>query len=561
MNATFYKFSKKANSTLRPDSGGTSKTCELKEGTSELFPVFILKQGTDMGYNYVYVPAFHRYYWVTDCVNDHKFVYYYCRVDVLASYYNDFKDTFQYVSRSATRASSWIKDTYYPPTLKKDFSFHKFVGASNPFAELNNVDGGVFIVGVVNGKTDDTTPEQIGGITYYVLTHSQIRNLMNSLVGDASFMSDNVVFGITKSIMKDLINPLDWIACSYYLPIPLSEFSNRTYVDAATGIVCGRWTMPNMSGTYPVLKERAKSWFIRVYANSYTLDHHPQYSSHGAYMDTAPFTERILRTGPWGDITLDTDELVYRTGNDIYMTIDCDFMGNAILRITTGVNDEGCVLYQGLANISVPFRLNQIMDDRVGLAKKELNELTSGIQAGVSIAAPAMGGGLGSTAGGTIGSSTNSGSGMGHSISGEIGKRDSDIYSRSWSSSASSYESAYQASNSRAAAADIGNISGSMGSYANSAIDTRTHMPKHMSSGSVGSFCNLRKVFEIDSYFTYATENMVNLVGRPLCESVKISDLTGFCMVLNPIVGGIAATITELEMLKRQMADGFFIEA
>ena len=551
MNATFYKFSKRANSTLRPSGGGTSKTCELKEGTSELFPVFILKQGTDMGFNYVYVPAFNRYYWVTDCVNDHKFVYYYCRVDVLASYYNDFKDTFQYVSRSATRANSWIKDTYYPPTLKKDFSFHKFVGESNPFAEIMDTDGGVFILGVVNGKTDSSAPDQIGGITYYVLSHSQMRTLMDNLVGDASFMSENVLFGITKSIMKDLINPLSWISTCYYLPIPVGTFSNSTYVTSGP-MVCGRWNMPNMSGNYRVLKERAKSWFIRVYANSYTMDHHPQYSSHGAYMDTAPFTERILRTGPWGDITLDTDELVYRTGNDIYMTIDCDFMGNAILRITTGLNDEGCVLYQGLANISVPFKLNQVMDDRIGLAKKELNELTSGIQAGVSIAAPAMGGGLGSTASSSIGSS----SGMNHTFSGTLGGQDTDYYSNTWASGASSGQSY----NSRAAVGDIGNISGSMGSYANSAIDTRTHMPKHMSSGSVGSFCNLRKVFELDSYFTYATENMVNIVGRPLCESVKISDLTGFCMVLNPIVSGIAATITELEMLKRQMADGFFIE-
>ena len=551
MNATFYKFSKRANSTLRPSSGGTSKTCELKEGTSELFPVFILKQGTDMGFNYVYVPAFNRYYWVTDCVNDHKFVYYYCRVDVLASYYNDFKDTFQYVTRSATKANSWIKDTYYPPTLKKDFSFHKFVGESNPFAEIMDTDGGVFVLGVVNGKTDSSAPDQIGGITYYVLSHSQMRTLMDNLVGDASFMSENVLFGITRSIMKDLINPLSWISTCYYLPIPVGTFSNSTYVTSGH-MVCGRWDMPNMSGNYRVLKERAKSWFIRVYANSYTMDHHPQYSSHGAYMDTAPFTERILRTGPWGDITLDTDELVYRTGNDIYMTIDCDFMGNAILRITTGLNDEGCVLYQGLANISVPFKLNQVMDDRIGLAKKELNELTSGIQAGVSIATPAMGGGLGSTAASSVGSS----SGMNHTFSGTLGGKDTDYYSNTWASGASSSQSY----NSRAAVGDIGSINGSMGSYANSAIDTRTHMPKHMSSGSVGSFCNLRKVFELDSYFTYATENMVNIVGRPLCESVKISDLTGFCMVLNPIVSGIAATITELEMLRKQMADGFFIE-
>ena len=568
MNATFYKFSKRANSTLRPSSGGTTKSIRLKDGTSILFPTIMLKQDTRMDFNYCYIPDLgNRYYWVTDCYNDHKFVYYNLRVDVLASLWGSLQDTTQYVSRSATRANSWIKDTFYPETLKKEFDAHKFVGSESPFGDALQNDTGTYVVGTINGRTDDSAPQQVGGITYYFLNSTEIRTLMNYLIGDYSYLDDNAGFGITKAIIKEITNPISSIVTCYWLPFPKSVYT-RNYVDSGK-MVCSRFIM-GTGDNYTVAKSAIKNSLALVYEQSYTMGHHPQYSSHGAYMDTYPFTERILRTGPWGDIALDTDELVYRSGNNIYMRIESDFMGNAILRITSGVDDDGVLLYQGQANISVPFRLNYINDDRIGLAKKEINQAGSGINMAANLLAPGLGGGIGRTfnAGSNNASSSvaNWGQSAGNALSMMAGK---DKVSHSYSTSQSLFsggsfsENSYGGSsyNSRAAAGDIGSIGGSTASYASSCVDTATHTPKTTSLGSSGSFMTLRKTWELDSYYTYATDNMVNVVGRPLCEFVRLGDLTGFCKLLNPNLSAIAATITELEMAKNQLEDGFFIEA
>ena len=65
MNITLYRFSKPNNSTKQP-SGGTSISCVLKENTSILNPVFILKNN-DFDYNYC--KWNNRYYFINDIVS------------------------------------------------------------------------------------------------------------------------------------------------------------------------------------------------------------------------------------------------------------------------------------------------------------------------------------------------------------------------------------------------------------------------------------------------------------------------------------------------------------
>lgn len=65
MQVVIYNFSKRNNSTKIPDIDGRTINCQLKENCSVLNPTFILSFDPSQ-YNYIYVPTWHRYYFITD---------------------------------------------------------------------------------------------------------------------------------------------------------------------------------------------------------------------------------------------------------------------------------------------------------------------------------------------------------------------------------------------------------------------------------------------------------------------------------------------------------------
>lgn len=94
-------YSKRKNSTARPSVGlAQSKQVNLKENCSVESPVFLL-QGIDTDINYV--QAFGHYYFVTDItILSNDIMQINCSQDVLATYYNEIKNSSQYVLYDTT---------------------------------------------------------------------------------------------------------------------------------------------------------------------------------------------------------------------------------------------------------------------------------------------------------------------------------------------------------------------------------------------------------------------------------------------------------------------------
>ena len=64
MQATFYVFPKRTNSTKRPTSG-TPYSIEVKSPCNIINPeIKIATNANPTGYNYCYIPTWGRYYWV-----------------------------------------------------------------------------------------------------------------------------------------------------------------------------------------------------------------------------------------------------------------------------------------------------------------------------------------------------------------------------------------------------------------------------------------------------------------------------------------------------------------
>lgn len=115
MDIVFYKFTKKENSTARPQSGGFSISGILNENTSIISPSMSIKFGVDItGYNYAYIPDFKRFYKVTSW--SYALGLWRCDmyVDVLASYKPEIGAMRNYVLRSASESNGNIIDGLYP---------------------------------------------------------------------------------------------------------------------------------------------------------------------------------------------------------------------------------------------------------------------------------------------------------------------------------------------------------------------------------------------------------------------------------------------------------------
>ena len=117
MNIVFYKFTKKENSTARPQEKGNSIPGTLNEDTSIISPSLSIKFGVEItGYNYAYIQDFKRFYKVVSWT--YALGLWRCDlyVDVLASFKPEIAAMNNYILRSASESNGNIIDGLYPTT-------------------------------------------------------------------------------------------------------------------------------------------------------------------------------------------------------------------------------------------------------------------------------------------------------------------------------------------------------------------------------------------------------------------------------------------------------------
>ena len=242
IDVVFYKFQKKPNSTLRPSSGGTTLSCNLIENTNILAPKirvnapisFLAEQ-----YNYIYISAFSRYYYINDPVWELGTWTYSCTCDVLATYRTEIGASSQYVRRSSNTFDGTITDTLYP--IKNAYSQEVVVESTNTLFCASANMSPWYVVGIIEGMSSETeayyrnsyhiNPDYIynGSVVYYVLNASQLFALMQMLLGTESIY-DVPVEEISSALQKQLLNPIQYIESIRAIP-----FKPRCIVDSTTG--------------------------------------------------------------------------------------------------------------------------------------------------------------------------------------------------------------------------------------------------------------------------------------------------------------------------------------
>lgn len=361
ITATFFAFSKRKNSTKRP-SGGTSYNITIKEPFSILNPRIVLDRGNPAIYNYCYIPTYDRYYFITDWISDHNFWIAECAVDPLASWRDSIRASSQYVLRSASSYDTYLADGLYAGTGKMTYNQHTFAAAEKCFKTST------YIIGVINGTN---TAPRLGGVTYYALSAAQLQSLMQNLLGDASYLGSNPLFGITIEIMQALVNPSQYIVESYLLPYEIPS----NLLNPNSKLTVGWWQLPGFSANVDALQITNMVYRNVFYTQDYNYANHPQFER-GAYMDGAPFHHMRISAGPFGDIDIDTNQLIYNT-TAINFEVAGDYRGDVELIITGKPN--GQILARRRANVAVPFVISQMFTDRLGMVSAASANVTSGV--------------------------------------------------------------------------------------------------------------------------------------------------------------------------------------
>lgn len=375
-----YTFSKRDNSTKRPASdAGTTFSCVIKTGSGMMNPSLAFDFGvtTDPSqYNYAYIPAFERYYFIEEWYFEQALWTASLKVDVLATYKTEIGNSSLYIMRAAGAHNGNIIDTLYP--AKSGCSFDSTT-VSNPWWDDIS-----YIVGVVSRAGN------MGSMAYYGMATSQIVTMCENLLDASTLITEENGFNLddaSEALQLSLVDPMQYIKSCMALPVSMSDISN---IGSAARVYAFNWD--SGANGYKILQA--------PYINksfSFSIKKHPDTSSRGNYVNSAPYTNISLTIPPFGVIDIDTSVTCNAPSLTAQVRID-PITGKGILTVSC----NGIVLNRVESQIGVPISLSSVTRDYIGAA--------SGL-------AGAVGGGVaGAALGGVGGAIIGAASGIGNAI-------------------------------------------------------------------------------------------------------------------------------------------------
>lgn len=361
-NVSFYNFSKRNNSTKRPEiaSAAAIYPVNLKAPTSILHPTLLLNlppEVTNPGlWTYAYIPQFNRFYFVSDWIFNRGLWEVGMDVDTLATYKLNIGPSTQYITRAAGESDGAIPDMLYPAKQGVIFST---TTADSPWE--TSLNGGRYVVGIINSAENG-----VGAVHYYVFTQEQFNQLCNYLLSNVDWLD---ISDISEQLTKALFNPFQYIVSCYWFP----------YVVVAGGSVdsipIGWWSIPVSCGVLQTAPTQITLLNISV-------PKHPQAATRGKYLNGAPFSSFLFTFPGFGEISLDPNAMVDL--NTLYCVARVDTVtGRATLIIHDGSDGEqrGHVLQTVRTQLAVTIQLAQMSSN-----------LFSGLPNFISNAAAAVGG-------------------------------------------------------------------------------------------------------------------------------------------------------------------------
>ena len=276
IKAKFYKFKKQVDSTEQPTGTATEFDIVLKEMVSVSAPVIEIHIDA-FDFNYCYIPAFKRYYFVQQVVilnNDR--MEFHLTVDVLATYKADILAASLYVTRSASSYNLKLVDDTWTHTTDFTESYE-----STSFPDFDGQ--GCYLVTVVNA-VDRITANPASCM--YLLGTSAMAKLMSELFD----MANSAYHGL-DDLTATYFNPGQYITSCRWIPYGYNDIANAQTSSTAQLIQYGWYTAETASGV--LVNTYGKTGTFSITIGSYTdwTDRDPNWTRYALYVPGFGVTE------------------------------------------------------------------------------------------------------------------------------------------------------------------------------------------------------------------------------------------------------------------------------
>lgn len=363
MQATFFIFAKRVNSTARP-AGGTNLSITLKGDCSIINPMLVISGIADpTQYNYCYVPQFQRYYFISNWTWVAGLWQASCICDVLASYRTEIGASTDYIVRSSARYDGRIMDTMYPATTVPNVRKTPF---ETGFLKPTGADPGIYVLGIVSKNANS-----FGGVTYYALSSGNMRKLIRNMLTDVDFTGVSET-EISAALEKVLFDPTEYIKSSVYIPYTASDI--LAHAPLVQTVDVGWWSF-NISAW---IVGGASGAMVDNRVVRLSLPQHPQASERGNYCNTAPYLTHELYYPPFGVIAMPSGAMCGATQLTITTQVEIT-TGKAVCRVTA---NNGATVSESTAQVGVPVQISRIALDPEFLRGNAIKTGVAAIYAG-----------------------------------------------------------------------------------------------------------------------------------------------------------------------------------
>lgn len=385
-NINLFTFAKDSNSTKQPSGTGTEFACNILSPADIISPVVEISASDLTSYNYAYISAFHRYYFVEGCAYDRGIWRLSLRCDVLATYKTEIGSASLYVLRCASYSDGNIQDNYYPPTgsvtkRHAEQAVSGIPGYQIPPGEteyqLLGYEGGYVVLNVAGTGT-------AGATTLMLMTTWDFRDLIAELyTAIDGFQLSDVVKNLAQKFGG---NPQDLINGALWMPWP---FNGDNY-DA---VQIGSWEAshyeanpdydpddPNSHPTIKVVDIPCLYIDDPVYELSdftITIQKHPQAATRGNYLNLSPYTSYNLGVPGCGVVQLDASKLIGESSITIRRTIDA-FSGQYQVDVVATSSKQILAHLTGQIGVPIQIRGNNSIDSTMGDIVSTVGKAVSG---------------------------------------------------------------------------------------------------------------------------------------------------------------------------------------
>lgn len=355
MNVTLYNFSKRANSTKRPNGNAKGISGTLKMNTSMLAPTIGFNFGTSdspKNYNYAYIPDFGRFYFINDWIWDTGLWYASLTVDPLATWRQEIAGSSEYILRAASQCNGNVVDTAYPTVAGCNQAHMNIEGLFT-----DQISQGTYIMSVqAQGEQ-----AKFGTNTTVLATPGAMYNFAQKLLSSTDYLQIDPN-EISENLSKALFNPVQYISYLIWLPVQV----RISDLKSLNSVPLGWWSIDSGVGFYALDENHDKVKWRKTVA----IPRHQQADADHKYLRTAPYSEYKLYFPGFGLIDIDASKLYNMDEMTISVTVDL-YTGNMVLQLMDGNNPfqtlTGCCGVQAqIGQITSPVNLGGLTQSVIG---------------------------------------------------------------------------------------------------------------------------------------------------------------------------------------------------